>query len=120
MNQNIQTRTVEIFLDKALPTAEKTIDLPDGEVTHIGLVKEGAFQQIVNLEVLQNNSRVIDPCDIRFSERTASGNFLDTLRPVGGIKGGRVLQVRLSALNATRATDLTVQVLFVIQQPENY
>ena len=116
----IQYRTVEIFLDKAFATKEELIDLPEGQITHIGLVKEGTATDIVNLEVLQNNSRLLDPVDIRFSERTTAGSFLESLRPVSGISGGRTLQVRLAALNASRATDLTVQVLFAIQQPEIY
>ena len=119
-NNNIQYKTVELTLDKLNSTAEERIDLPDGVVTHIGLVKEGNATDIVNMEVLQNNSRLLHPMDIRFSERTTTGNFLDGLRPVSGINGGQVLQVRLSALKPTRTDDLTVQVLFAIQQPERY
>lgn len=117
---NIQYTAVELTLDKNNPTAEVKADIPEGVVTHIGCVKEGNATEIVNLEVLQNNSSLLSPIDIRFSEKTANGNFLDGLRPVSGISGGRPLQVRLAALNATRATDLTVQVVFVTQQPQIY
>lgn len=115
---NIQYTPIELTLDKNNPTAEARIDIPEGNVTHIGLVKEGTATDIVNLEVLQNNSRLLHPIDIRFSERTTTGSFLDGWRPVSGINGGRTLQVRLSALNATRTDDLTVQVVFVTQTPE--
>jgi hypothetical protein len=120
MNRNIQTKAVEVFLDKGNAANTETIDLPDGEITHIGLVKDGTTTEIINLEVLQNNSRLLDPIDIRFSERTGAGTFLESLRPVSGITGGRTLQVRLSALNSTRTDDLTVQVVFVIQPVETY
>lgn len=112
---DIKYTPVEITLDKDNPSAEVKVDIPEGTVTHIGLVKEGTATEIVNLEVLQNNSRLLEPIDIRFSERTTTGSFLDGWRPVSGINGGRVLQVRLSALNATRTDDLTVQVVFVTQ-----
>ena len=115
---DIQYTAVELTLDKNNPTAEVKADIPEGVVTHIGLVKEGTATDIVNLEVLQNNSRLLSPIDIRFSEKTTTGNFLDGLRPVSGISGGRTLQVRLSALKATRTDDLTVQVVFVTQTPE--
>ncbi len=115
MNQ-IKYITANVTLDKGQPTAEvNTEDLPDGIVTHIGLVKDSNTTDIVNLEILQNNSRVLHPIDIRFSEPKSTGNFLDGLRPVSGMRGGRKYQVRLSALKATRTDDLTVQVLFVIQ-----
>lgn len=114
MNQ-IQYRTVEIFLDKSAAVAEEKIELPDGVVTHIGLVKDSITTDIINLELLQNTTRILDPCDIRFSERTTTGSFLDGLRPVSGIRGGQSIKVRLSAITVSRPTDLTVQVLFAIK-----
>jgi hypothetical protein len=113
---NIQYTTVEVTLSAGSSTAQAEIDVPEGAVTHIGLVKEGNATEIVNLEILQNNSRVLSPIDIRFSERTTTGSFLDGLRPVSNINGGRKLQVRLSAVKPTRAADLNVQVVFVTQQ----
>jgi len=112
----IEYTPVEVTLPSASSTVENYIDVPEGEITHIALVKEGTATDIVNLEVLQNNSRLLSPIDIRFSEKTASGNFLDGMRPIGGIQGGRRLQVRLSAVKSTRAADLTVQVVFVTQK----
>lgn len=112
---SIRYTAVEVTLTAGNPSAQAEIFVPEGEVTHISLVKEGNATDIVNLEILENNSRLLSPIDIRFSERTATGNFLDGMRPVSNIQGGRKLQARLSAVKPSRTSDLTVQVVFVTQ-----
>lgn len=114
---SIQYTSKEITLSRLETSVTKTIEIPEGDVTHIGLVKEGTATDIVNLEVLQNFSRLLDPLDIRFSEKSNGANFLESLRPVSGIRGGRTLQVRLTAISTPRVADLTVQVVFVTQKP---
>lgn len=119
-SENFEYVTASFTLVKTTLTAETEVKIPDGHVTNIGLVQAGNNEnRIINLTVLQNNSTIIQPSDIRFSERSAGGNFRDSLRPVD-IEGSRTLQVRLNALVPSGADDVTVQVLFMIRKPNSY
>lgn len=93
------------------------VSLPQGKVVAIGAVVAGnTANRIIDLSVLNNNNEVVKPCDVRFSERTAGGEFKNSLRPVGFI-GGKVFEVRLVALEASTTETITVQVIFMIQKP---
>lgn len=91
------------------------IKVPDGEVTHISLVHDNTTAKIVEMGIYENNSEVVKPCDIRFTEKTSSGSFLESLRPVSDFQGGREVSIRLTTLDNLINDDITVQVLLVIQ-----
>ena len=117
MNQ-IKYEVVDIILKKdgGLTKEVKTATLPDGVVTHIGLVQSGNVDnEIIDLTLLTQNSEVLRGGDIRFTQKTANGSFLDSLRPVSNIKGGGNLQIRLTGRNEIRTDDVSVQILIVIQ-----
>jgi hypothetical protein len=93
------------------------VRLPEGKVVAMGAIVAGDTEnRIINLSVLDNNNEVIRPCDVRFSAKTAGGNFKESLRPVAFI-GGRYYEARLVALAPSATETVTVQVLFMIQKP---
>jgi len=109
--------TATISMPKTELSSEVDVKIPDGIVTNIGLVQAGNNEgRIINFSVLENNNTLIQPADIRFSERTGGSCFKDSLRPVD-LDGGRILQARLTALQPSNGDDITVQVLFMIQKP---
>lgn len=108
--------TASLILDKDSTDIEESVLLPDGVVTHFAIVQSGNDnQEIINLSFLENNTELLKPSDLRFSEKTANGNFLESMRPVSDIDGGRKIQVRLAALKSARPSNVNVQVLFAIQ-----
>lgn len=109
--------TATVNLPKTDLSREINITIPDGIVTNIGIVHAGNTEnRIINLSILENNNVLIQPADIRFSERTGGSSFKDSLRPVE-IDGGRILQVRLTALVPASGDDITAQILFMILKP---
>lgn len=108
---------IDIVLDKASATAKvKSSNLPDGIITHCALVQSGnTDNEIIDFGLYRQNNEVLRGGDLRFSEKTANGNFLDSLRPVSGVDGGGSLEVRLTAKTDTRTNDVAVQVMLVIQ-----
>lgn len=111
--------TATISLPKTELSNDTDIRIPDGLVTNIGIVQAGNNEgRVINFSVLENNNVLIQPADLRFSERTGGSSFKDSLRPVD-LDGGRILQVRLTALQPSNGDDVTVQVLFMVQKPYN-
>jgi len=117
MNQ-IKYHVIDLILgkDAGYTVEEKSSTIPDGIITHFALVQSGnTDNEIIDLSILESNSEVLRGGDIRFSEKTANGNFLESLRPVTGLKGGGSLQFRLTGRTDERTNDVSVQILLVIQ-----
>lgn len=110
----IEYRTLNITLPSASKSIDANISLPDGIVKAIGVVSQGnTAGDIIDFSVLDNSNDVISPSDLRFSEPKSAGRFLESLRPVE-FSAGKTFGVKLNAVNATRANDVVVQVLFAI------
>ena len=71
--------------------------------------------RIINLSVLSNGNDVVRPADVRFSQKTNAGTFIDSMRPVDFL-GGRVYETRLVASSLSATQTITVQVLFMIEK----
>ena len=118
----VQYVVANLTLLAGAPTVSVDVtDIPEGSVTHIAQVNSGnTYGKLIDLAIKENGQVLLKPCDIRFSEKTANGNFLESLRPVSGIDGGRKLTVEISAHEASRANAINFQVLFVVQPKELY
>lgn len=98
-------------------TDSSKVYIPQGKVVAIGAAIAGDTEdRIIDMSILDNNNEIIKPCDVRFSEKTASGTFRDSMRPVA-FNGGRTVEARLVALFASTTKTITVQVLFMVQKP---
>ncbi len=115
----ITYKTINVILDAASQTAEKGTKIPSGKIVAIGAVIKGnADDEIIDLSLLDNNNEMLPPCDVSFSERTAGGRWIDSMRPVH-LDGGREVDVKLHAYTSSRANDIQVQVLFAIIEDKN-
>jgi len=115
----ITYKTINVTLAAASQTAEKGTKIPSGKIVAIGAVIKGnADDEIIDLSLLDNNNEMLPPCDVSFSERTAGGRWIDSMRPVN-LDGGREVDVKLYAYTSSRATDIQVQVLFAIIEDKN-
>jgi hypothetical protein len=111
---NITYKTINVTLPAASQTASKGIKIPSGKIIAIATVVQGnSANEIIDLSLLDNNNEILAPCDVKFSEKTAGGRWIDSMRPVG-LDGGREVDAKLYAYTSTRSTDIKVQVLFAI------
>lgn len=112
--------TATLTMDKTQMVAEVNVTIPDGTVTNLGIVQSGNNEgRIINFSVLENNNTLLQPADLKFSERTGGSSYKDSLRPVE-LDGGRILQVRLTTMMPSlNSEDVTVQVLFMIRRPNS-
>ncbi|ESU28392.1 hypothetical protein FLJC2902T_17470 [Flavobacterium limnosediminis JC2902] len=118
MNRRFEYVTVVITLLAAASSGEAEVRLPDGKCVAIGAVTSGNDDnEIINLSCSENSTVVLKPADVRFSEKTNGGNFVESLRPID-LDGGKTITASLNALTNSRATDVKVQVLFMILKPE--
>jgi hypothetical protein len=110
--------TTTITLDVNETTDSQTVQIPSGTIVGMAAIVAGNPEaRILNLSVLQNNFEVVQPSDVRFSERTSGGTYRGSLRPVN-LLGGRNYEVRLVATTASPTEKVAVQVLFMIESPE--
>ncbi|MBB1193553.1 hypothetical protein DNC80_07705 [Flavobacterium sp. SOK18b] len=110
--------TVDVTIMANTATGSEKVFLPDGNVVAIGVVLAGNVEaRIINLSVLQNNTEVIKPSDVRFSEKTAGGTYKDSLRPVD-FPAGRTFEARLVATSISATQEISAQVLFMIEKPK--
>lgn len=115
-----ETVTVNVTLATGTTLGNEKLSIPDGKVVAIGTVIAGNTEdRIINLSILDNNSEVVKPSDVRFSERTSGGTFKDSLRPVD-FSGGRTYEARLVALASSVTEVITVQVLFMVEKPQTH
>lgn len=111
--------TANVTLAATTVLGNESLSVPEGKVVGIAAVIAGNTEdRIINLSILNNGSEVVRPADVRFSEKTNGGSFVDSVRPVSFI-GGRSFEVRLNALTASATEAITVQVLFMFEKPKN-
>lgn len=111
---NITYKTINVTLPAASQSASKGIKIPTGKIIAIGAVVQGNIaNEIIDLSLLDNNNEMLAPCDVKFSEKTAGGRWIDSMRPVN-LDGGREVDAKLYAYTSSRANDIKVQVLFAI------
>lgn len=109
--------TVDVAILAGTAKGSEKISIPEGRVIAMGAVVAGNTEdRIINLSVLQNHTEIIKAADVRFSAKTTSGNFKDSLRPVN-FQGGRLFDTQLTANEVSNDQDVTVQVLFMIEKP---
>lgn len=95
--------------------AESVIKLPAGTCVGMGAISTGNDPtKFVDLSVLDNGSELVEGSDYRFFVKTNGGRWIDGLRPMS-FDCNREVTVRLAAAS-NLAADLSVQVIFVIQQ----
>lgn len=108
--------TVEVTLNSGSVLANANIAIPDGKVVAIAAIVAGDTEnRIINLSVLSNGNEAVRPADVRFSQKTNAGTFIDSMRPVDFL-GGRVYETRLVASSLSATQTITVQVLFMIEK----
>lgn len=113
MKVEYRTVLVTLLATEKIAQVDSSV-LPAGKVRAIGAVQQGNDSgDIINISILDNNQTVLHPCDIRFNEPKAAGNFIEGLRPVD-FSGGKSYTVQADAVNAKRANKVTVQVLFAV------
>lgn len=118
MNQKFEYIAEVVTLPSASNIGTGEVRIPDGRCIAIGAVVSGNDDnEIINLSLLENGNAILKPADVRFSEKTNGGNFVQSLRPVD-LTGGRMTTIVLQALTASRATDVKVQVLFMVEKPD--
>lgn len=112
--------TVNVSLAVNTVLSNENVTIPAGKVVAIAAVVAGNTEdRIINLSILQNNQDVVRPADIRFSEKTNAGTFKDSMRPVDFL-GGRTFEARIVANSASLTEAVAVQVLFMIEKPNQY
>lgn len=116
----IEYVTADVTLGINVPMALDKVFIPEGNVVAMGVVIAGDTEsRILNLSVLQNNSEIIRPADVRFSTKTSGGTFKDSLRPVS-FQGGRSFDVKVAATSISTTKVVVIQVLFMVEKPRTY
>ena len=109
------TATVAIAVNETVDIEK--VSVPDGTVVAIGAIVAGDTEnRIINLAILQNNTEVVRSADVRFSQKTSGGTFRDSMRPVD-LAGGRTYEVRIAANQGSATQAIQVQVLFMVEKP---
>ena len=112
--------TVKVSLAANTSLATENLTIPAGRVVAIAAIIAGNTEaRIINLSILQNNQEIIRPSDVRFSAKTNGGTFKDSMRPVDFL-GGRTFEARIVATSASATQAIAVQVLFMIEKPNQY
>lgn len=110
----ITYKTINVTLPAASQSAEKGTKIPSGKIVAIGTVIKGnTDEEIIDFSLLDNNNEILPPADVKFSEKTSGGRWIDSMRPVE-LDGGREIDAKLYAYTSNRAADIQVQVLFAI------
>lgn len=111
---NITYKTINITLTRGDQSATKGTKIPTGKIIAIGTTTRGnGTNEIIDFSLLDNNNEILSPCDVQFSEKTAGGRWIDSMRPVH-LDGGREVDAKLFAYTPERPTNVNVQVLFAI------
>ena len=112
--------TVDVTITVNTTIGSENVSIPDGNVVAMGVVVAGNTEaRIINLSILQNNTEIIKPADVRFSEKTSGGTFKDSLRPVS-FPGGRKFEAKIVATTVSALEKVSVQVLFMLEKPRVY
>jgi hypothetical protein len=107
--------TTTITLDPTETLDSQTVQIPSGNIVAMAAIVAGNPEaRILNLSVLQNGFEVVQPADVRFSERTSGGTYRGSMRPIN-LPGGRQYEVRLVATTASLTEKVAVQVQFMIE-----
>lgn len=112
--------TVNVSLAANTVLSSENLSIPAGRVVAIAAIVAGNTEaRIINLSILQNNQEIVRPADVRFSEKTNGGTFKDSMRPVDFL-GGRTFEARVVANSMSTTQAVAVQVLFMIEKPNQY
>lgn len=100
-------------------SADNQITFPAGRVIAMAtVIKSDVSDVIVNLSVLKQGNEIVRPADVTFYEKTRSGNFMETMRPVSIENvGGNSYEVFLST-NTPVQRDILIQTMFVVEKPQ--
>jgi hypothetical protein len=111
--EKTQWKTLRMTLAVGEVLAEKEITLEKGKRIVSAVVKNRQPVQLVSVGLFENNTQVSAPMNLKFWERSNSGQYLDGFKPLA-YNGGSQISVRLAANAAITVADLEIEIAFGI------
>lgn len=111
--EKTQWKTLRLSLAVGATLAEKEITLEKGKRIVSAVVTNREPAELVSLGLFENNTEVSTPMNLKFWERSNSGQYLDGFKPLA-YNGGSQISVRLAANAAITTAALEVEVVFGI------